>query len=287
VAAGTTVSVILPTAGTRARDGREPPFLASRALDATLRAAAGLEVEVVCPIGPEVDSGAVRDLQIRGEHVLKVVRDREPFHFSRRMNQAVAVSEGKVLVWLNDDVERHTDDRWLRSLVATALIPDVAGVGPKLLYPDDTVQTVGVRFLAGLPKHTGVGARAYAPGPMRSFITPHEQLAVTGAVFATRREVYDEVGGLTETLPVNFGDIDYCLKAQAKGYRILVETGVTLVHHESASRPLGVDPQEFAELARRWSVAEDPYWPWPDDADRYPPMVLNGSVPGTPSVTNR
>ncbi len=31
----------------------------------------------------------------------------------------------------------------------------------------------------------------------------------------TRRELFDEVGGLTAILPVNYNDIDYCLKLRA------------------------------------------------------------------------
>ena len=272
-----TVSVLLPTAGTIALDGRKPYHLALRALDAVRRASVGMAVEVVVVVGPEVDPAVVDALLAAGDGLVRIVRDPEPFNFSRRMNLGAAASESDVLVWLNDDVERNTRDDWLAAMVELAALDDVGAVGGKLLYPDSTVQTVGVRFLEGLPKHVGVGAAPELPGPLRSFIAPREQSAVTGAVLATRSAVYDEVGGLTDTLPVNFGDIDYCLKVRSRGYRVVLTPRATLRHYESASRPHSVEHAEVLKLVERWPGVEDPYWPWPDEADRHSRAQLNGS----------
>jgi GT2 family glycosyltransferase len=44
----------------------------------------------------------------------------------------------------------------------------------------------------------------------------HECSAVTGACLLTRRRDFLEVGGMDEVrFPVNFNDVDYCLKAAA------------------------------------------------------------------------
>ena len=282
------VSVLLPTAGTRAWDQRDPPWLVLRALDTVRRAVMDMDVEVLCPVGPEADPGVVAALRAIDDRFVRVLHDDRSFNFSRRMNLAAAASRGEVLVWMNDDVERHTSDEWLATIVDLAATEGIGGVGLKLLYPDDTVQTVGVRFRAGLPKHVGVGALPQKAGPLRAFITAREQSAVTGAVFATRRRVYDDVGGLTEMLPINFGDIDYCLKVRSRGYRIVLTPAVTLCHHESASRPPGVvAPEEFAELEHRWGDVRDPYWPWPDEYDEHPSTMTNGSRAITRPLLNR
>jgi GT2 family glycosyltransferase len=60
--------------------------------------------------------------------------------------------------------------------------------------------------------------------------------AVTGACLLVRREVFEEVGGLDETLAVAFNDIDFCLKVRARGYRNVWTPFAELYHHESASR---------------------------------------------------
>lgn len=271
------VSILMPTAGRRAKDGRSPSCLAHRAADAVYRAADGLNVEILCIAGPEADMAAVQDLVDGSRSLARLIHDRRRFNFSHRMNLAAAMAQGEVLIWLNDDVERHKDDRWLRGIVRQALVPDVGAVGLKLLYPDGTVQTAGVRFNAGFPKHVGVGVEAELDGPLRAFVTPREQIAVTGAVLATRRSVYEEVGGLTKSLPVNFGDVDYCLKLRAKGYRVVLDPTLTLLHQESASRPPGlVAAEEFAELLERWPAVNDEYWPWPDEANRRSTATAHG-----------
>lgn len=268
-----TVSILLPTAGARARDGRSPEVLAGRALASVSRAAGDMDVEVVVVAGPEAEEAAISEL---GEHALvRLVRDRESFNFSRRINLAAAASRGQVLVWLNDDVERHNDDRWLAALVDLALEDDVGAVGAKLLYPDARVQTVGVRFRGGLPTHVGVGAAPEAAGPLRVFIAPREQSAITGAVLATRAEVFDEVGGVTDALPINFGDTDYCLKVRSRGYRVVLTPAATLRHRESASRNPIVHTGECDALVERWPEFKDPYWPWPEKADTHPPLEVD------------
>lgn len=271
------VSVLIPTAGTRSRDGRRPTCFAVRAVESVRRAAGAMDVEVVVSVGPEADPDAVAEVSAAGDGIVRVVRDTEVFDFSRRVNLAAAHSRGRVLVWLNDDVERNGDDGWLATLAGLALEADVGAVGAKLLYPDRRVQTAGVRFRDGLPTHVGVGAAPEAPGPLRAFITPREQAAVTGAVLATRTAVFDEVGGLSPTLPINFGDTDYCLKVRQRGYRVVLTPTARLRHHESASRAPVVHAADLASLLGRWPDVRDPYWPWPDEVEPHPDPRLNGA----------
>ena len=82
--------------------------------------------------------------------------------------------------------------------------------------------------------HLGRGATAQGPfgpdAPRRSVT------AVTGAFLATRRDVFEVIGGFDdEGLPLWFNDVDYCLRAWAKGLRVLYEPAITAVHYESAT----------------------------------------------------
>jgi GT2 family glycosyltransferase len=79
----------------------------------------------------------------------------------------------------------------------------------------------------------------------------------------TRKALFDEVGGLDEDLPVDFNDVDFCLRLRAAGYRIVFTPYAQLIHHESAS--FGARVQSVAEahrLRKRWGalVERDPYY---------------------------
>jgi GT2 family glycosyltransferase len=86
--------------------------------------------------------------------------------------------------------------------------------------------------------------------------------AVTAACLLIRRSVYEEVGGLDETLKVAFNDIDFCLRVRAAGYRNVWTPFAEMVHHESASRGHETTPDkqrrfeaEVARMKDRWREA--------------------------------
>ena len=47
---------------------------------------------------------------------------------------------------------------------------------------------------------------------------------MTGACLMTPRETsFEEVGGLSTEFPVDYNDIDYCLKLRARGLRVVYD----------------------------------------------------------------
>jgi GT2 family glycosyltransferase len=115
-----------------------------------------------------------------------------------------------------------------------------------------------------------------------------ETSAVTAACLLTRKADYLAVGGLDEVnFPVNFNDVDYCLKLRALGRRIVVSPHARLLHLESASRGSDQRPdranrlqRELRALRARWleAIIDDPYYspllsldPIPFSALAWPP----------------
>jgi GT2 family glycosyltransferase len=87
--------------------------------------------------------------------------------------------------------------------------------------------------------------------------------AVTGACLATRRAIFEQLGGFDETLGVDLNDVDYCLRASAAGLRTLYEPAAELIHHESPSRGTagGVgDVLKFVDRWKRYISAGDRYF---------------------------
>jgi O-antigen biosynthesis protein len=120
-------------------------------------------------------------------------------------------------------------------------------VGALLLYPDGRVQhagmSVGVFYAADNRRPRGPGGAIAAT---------QDQAAVTGACLLVRAEVLRELGGLEESMRVSFADIDLCLRARARGYKVLLAARAVLRHHESATRDKGPpDPHPWDTYAFR------------------------------------
>ena len=84
-----------------------------------------------------------------------------------------------------------------------------------------------------------------------------------------RKDVYNEVGGLDESLPIAFNDIDFCLKLHKQGYRNTWTPYAELYHYESISRGYDTSPEKKARLDEEGRVllvrypeliADDPYY---------------------------
>jgi GT2 family glycosyltransferase/glycosyltransferase involved in cell wall biosynthesis/predicted nucleic acid-binding Zn-ribbon protein len=167
---------------------------------------------------------------------VRVVEFPGEFNFSAINNFGAAHTDAPVIGLLNNDLEVIHGD-WLDEMVSHALRPEIGCVGAKLYYPDDRIQHAGVILGIG-----GVAAHAWQTHPRGAAGQAHRNLlqqnlsAVTAACLVIRREVFQQVGGLDETLKVAFNDVDFCLKVRAAGYRNLWTPYAELYHHESASR---------------------------------------------------
>jgi GT2 family glycosyltransferase len=193
----------------------------------------------------------------------RLLRYDGPFNFSAINNFAVEQTDSPWLLFLNSDTEVIESD-WLTMMAEHVQRPEVGAVGPKLLYPDDTVQHAGIVVgVGGIAEHAFRGLPADAPGVCRQLQTTRNYSAVTGACLLTRREVFDEVRGFDEErLPVTYSDVDLCLKMRRAGYRIIYTPFAKLYHHESGTRRLAVEPLETEVMRERWSdvLGRDPYY---------------------------
>ncbi len=185
------------------------------------------------------------------------------FNFSTMANRGAQSGDGELILFLNDDTI-ITDAEWLHALVEQGLRPHVGAVGAKLWYPDGRIQHFGV--LMGLGP-TIVAHNAYRGTPPRlaedlytTQIT-REFLAVTGACLLTKRDLWSRINGFNEQLSVAFNDVDYCLRLYECKYSILATPYANLIHHESASRPMGVPKEDSAYMRKHWRkyIAHDPF----------------------------
>jgi GT2 family glycosyltransferase len=252
------VSIIIPTAGRRRRVRFEEIVLVTHCVRSIVETSTYDEYEIVCVADTSIDLGILEELRAIGGDRLRIVPFNRPFSFSDKVNAGAIRSEGEHLLLLNDDIEVITPD-WLERMVMYSSHPGVGAVGGRLVFEDGRLQHVGVLFEnGGFPGHP---YREFPPdftGYSNSVLVAQDLLAVTGACMMTPRDVYEEVGGLSETLPVNYNDIDYCLKLGALGLRVVYDPGTRLYHFESSSRSPEVEDWELQTLIGRWGGVTDP-----------------------------
>jgi GT2 family glycosyltransferase len=139
----------------------------------------------------------------------------------------------------------------------------VGAVGARLLYPDGRLQHCGVVIgLGGAAGHVLIRLDQHQPGYLNMAVCTRECAAVTGACLATRRDVFESLSGFDVTLGIDLNDIDYCLRGQRRGLRVIYEREAELVHHESPSRGTAGDVKDIVRFIDRWKdsiVARDPY----------------------------
>jgi GT2 family glycosyltransferase len=180
----------------------------------------------------------------------RVLRHAGPFHFSQMCNEAARLASGEVLLFLNDDVEPVNED-WLARLCAVLAREGVGVAGARLMYPEGSIQHVGmVLGMSDGVGHPGRRLRASSYWPWIDF--PREVSAVTGACLAVRRALFEQLGGFDLAFPVNYNDVDFCLRARGAGYRVVLENGAELIHREAATRLGGTNAEERLLFYRRW-----------------------------------
>jgi GT2 family glycosyltransferase len=218
----------------------------------------------------EADSLALLDELGRNPRC-RVLANPGPFNYSALNNSAAELATGELLCLMNNDIEVR-DPEWLRALVTVARQPRAGAVGATLYYPDGTRQHAGmVLGVHGVAGHAFVGSSVDEPTYMGLAGLPREVSAVTGACLLVAASKFFEVGGLdAASLPINFNDIDFCLRLRQRGYGNVVLPLVGIIHHESASRGrVGQSPERLAQLGReaqtmlhRWGDAlrHDPYY---------------------------
>ena len=84
-------------------------------------------------------------------------------------------------------------------------------------------------------------------------------MMVTGACMMVRKSIYKEVNGWDLQFPLNFNDVDFCLKLVQAGYRNVMCPDSILHHYESASKE-GSSRLELLLLVAKWGNLNDPYY---------------------------
>ncbi len=216
------------------------------------------ETTVIHHLGSNDDAGIARAADSAGAKRIEYTGE---FNFSVMNNAGAKTAAGEILLFLNDDVE-PIDSMWLDRMVARLERPETGAVGAKLLYPNGAIQHAGaVTWEMDGAGHPGRNLQSSEYWPWLN--ASREVTAVTGACLAVRRNDFEAMGGFDPAFPVNFNDVDLCLRYQERGQSVIYEAGAVLQHDESRTRRRGVHFEERRRFFLRWHnrvERTDPYY---------------------------
>ncbi len=245
------VSILVPT--------RDRLPLLRQCLDSVERRTDYAPYEIVIVDNESTDPATLEFLS-RSPH--RVLPFPGPFNFAAINNAAARAARGEYLVFLNNDTEVRSPE-WLSAMLEWARQPAVGCVGAKLLLPDGRLQHVGVVLRRGAPEHLFHHQRPGRGNRWTDTELVRNYASVTAACMMIKRSVFEEAGGFDESFPVNYNDVDLCLRLLRRGFRHVYTPFAVLLHHESASRSPGATDSEYRHLTARhgqW-LSNDPYWP--------------------------
>ena len=212
----------------------EQAALLRSCLDSLGRSSVSHDLEVIVVDNGSPQPYAAGVLEDVGCRVL-LVRLESRLTFSAANNVGVAHSQGRWLVFANNDV--IVEPLCLERLMAPLLEePQVGVTGARLLFPGRTVQHAGIeQMLWGYGSNYGSGAAADDARVCDDRLS----WAVTGALLATSRDQYDAVRGFHEDYRFGYEDIDFCLTVRENRRHIRYVASAEAVHYQSATLSTG------------------------------------------------
>ena len=239
------VTLIIPT-----RNGLS---LVRQCIDSILNRTDYPDYEIVLVDNGSDDAAALAYFEELKQHPkIRVLRDDSPFNYSALNNQAAAIARGEVLGLINNDIEVISPG-WLTEMVSIAVQEGVGAVGARLWYPDGKLQHGGVvlGYRRGVADHAHRHLERGEAGYFGRAALMQTFSAVTAACLVVRKDRFDAVGRLDEeNLKVAFNDVDLCLRLREAGYRNVWTPYADLYHHESATRPSDLRPEQVERFMR-------------------------------------
>ncbi len=145
------------------------------------------------------------------------------------------------VILLNDDA--FVEAGAVRAMAARLMEIGGSGVvGPKIVYADRP----GVLWAAGgaLSARENVGAlRGTGTADSGRFDRSEEVDFVPGCALLASRDVFERAGLLDPAYFAYFEDVDLCLRAREKGFRIVYEPAARVLHRASRSTGGGYNPR--------------------------------------------
>jgi len=186
-------------------------------------------------------------------------------NISRKINMGVRYAKYEKLILANDDIRGATNS-WLEKLLIWLNESYAGVVVPRIHYMNGSLQYAGIELdaIRKVPLILGYRTSAQNQGYGFSFVVPRQLDAATGVLMATRKSIFDRVGGWDEKLAINYNDVDYGLRVRQSGFSIIYEPSARIFHLESASRDLAVSHKREEQQLTKTIIRRPMTFFWPN-----------------------
>ncbi|MFQ5559377.1 MAG: glycosyltransferase family 2 protein [Nitrospinota bacterium] len=211
-------------------------------IDSVLKYSRGLDGSLQIVVIDNGSSDGTRDAVLKKNPKIDYIYNTENSGFSKAVNQGINASRGEILAFLNSDTLLQSGIfpdiiRFFRNNPATGIM------GGKIVFPDGSIQLSAWKFpnlSRELVQRVFIYRVAYRVQRFRKyksgFQNPVATDWVTGAFFVCRKKVFDDIGLFDENFFMYYEDTDLCKRAKNKGWEIVFNPNISLVHYDALSR---------------------------------------------------
>ena len=197
---------------------------------ACLESLAPVEAEIVV-LDNASEDGSAAAVRERFPHV-RVIEQEHRAGFGSNHNTVIGATTGRYVYVLNEDT---TADDWSFERITEYLDahPQVAALGPRLVYPDGRLQDSAWRFPTPLVSTMGLATLGQLGVKQSKGASVRPVDWVMGAALVLRREALDQVGLFDEDFFLYSEEVDLQTRLRQVGWETHYFPELTVVHHES------------------------------------------------------
>ena len=183
---------------------------------ACLESIAGTEAEIVV-LDNASEDGSAAAVRERFPQV-RVIEQKHRAGFGANHNTVIRATTGRYVYVLNEDT---TADDWSFERITEYLDahPQVAALGPRLVYPDGRLQDSAWRFPTPLVSTMGLATLGQLGVKQSKGASVRPVDWVMGAALVLRREALDEVGPFDEDFFLYSEEVDLQTRLRQAGWR--------------------------------------------------------------------
>ena len=159
----------------------------------------------------------------------------KPFVFSKKINAGMSLVNKNKAIILNDDIY-NISPNWIQEIsdcFQTYQSRNIGAIGVLLKKDDGSISHLGISCLNEIWQNYREGSQLDTRDPVCKYI--REVSGVTAAFLAVDLEAFNKVGGFDPAIINQFDDLDFMLKLNQAGYKVLLNPKIQATHSGSLS----------------------------------------------------